>query len=732
LTSAAGETVTLYAVWQENVKTFTIQYNANGGTGTMEDTLVTYGTSTALRANTFTRTGYDFAGWYRYRTSDNKWHYSNGTTSAWYVEGTQPDGYTKLVLSDKSKVSMTSSVDKDVCIFYAAWEANNYTVEFNANGGTGTMANLAMTYGTAKALTKNAFTRSGYTFLGWAKTADAATAAYTDAQNINNLTSAAGETVTLYAVWQANEKTFTIHFDANGGTGTMADQTIVYGVSTATTKNTFTRSGYTFKGWYAERTSSGYWAYKSASGSSTFYAKDKQPDGLELYIYSSGQKVAKTSSVDGDIVIFYAVWEANNYTVEFNANGGTGTMANLAMTYGTAKALTKNAFTRSGYTFLGWAKTADAATAAYTDAKSVKNLTSTAGGTVTLYAVWQAEMKKVSYSGSSSYKSGPFYTALSNVVLTGNPRIDIVNIAKSQIGYQESASSSQLSGTVRGSGNCTEYGRWYGLQDMWCAMFVSWCSNVAGVKTSVVPKTCSTVTALNQFIDWGRAYSRAQVASGKYTPKAGDIIFFKSSRNTAITNHIGIVTGFSGTTVYTIEGNTSSATISTNGGAVCAKEYDISNTYIVYICCPNYSTSSATPITASFPTLKSGSSGYRVKALQFILNYYGASLTANGDFGSGTVAAVKNFQTANGLNVTGIVDNATWAKLCAVTQSKTSYNQNLAKAIQTLLNGKDGTSLEVDGAFGSGTKAAVVLFQASVGLTANGTVNSNTWKYLFS
>ncbi|MCQ2355074.1 MAG: InlB B-repeat-containing protein, partial [Clostridia bacterium] len=189
-------------------KTFTARYDANGGTGTMEDTIVTYGTSTALRANTFTRTGYDFAGWYRYRTSDNKWHYSNGTTSAWYVEGTQPDGYTKLVLSDKSKVSMTSSVDKDVCIFYAAWEANNYTVEFNANGGTGTMANLAMTYGTAKALTKNAFTRSGYTFLGWAKTADAATAAYTDAKSVKNLTSTAGETVTLYAVWQENVKTF--------------------------------------------------------------------------------------------------------------------------------------------------------------------------------------------------------------------------------------------------------------------------------------------------------------------------------------------------------------------------------------------------------------------------------------------------------------------------------------------------------------------------------------------
>ncbi len=83
------------------------------------------------------------------------------------------------------------------------------------------------------------------------------------------------------------------------------------------------------------------------------------------------------------------------------------------------------------------------------------------------------EASALSYSGSASYKSGKYYKALTQVNLTGNQRTDIVNIAKSQVGYQEGANSSQLSGTVRGNGNCTEYGRWYGLQDMWCAMFVS-------------------------------------------------------------------------------------------------------------------------------------------------------------------------------------------------------------------------------------------------------------------
>ncbi|MBR5619337.1 MAG: CHAP domain-containing protein [Clostridia bacterium] len=201
----------------------------------------------------------------------------------------------------------------------------------------------------------------------------------------------------------------------------------------------------------------------------------------------------------------------------------------------------------------------------------------------------------LSYTGSASYAGGRYYTALTALSLTGDPRADIVAVAQSQIGYQEGGSSSQLSGEVPGSGNCTEYGRWYGLQDMWCAMFVSWCAYNADIPTTVVPKHSFTVSGLNQFISWGRAHTRAEVAAGTYTPQAGDIIYFKSARNTNKTNHVGIVTGFSGSTIYTVEGNTSSAEISTNGGAVCAKSYSTSNTFVVYVCCPDYGGTPVTP-----------------------------------------------------------------------------------------------------------------------------------------
>lgn len=330
----------------------------------------------------------------------------------------------------------------------------------------------------------------------------------------------------------------------------------------------------------------------------------------------------------------------------------------------------------------------------------------------------------VSYNGSKSYKSGKYYTALTKVKLTGNKRTDIVNIAKSQVGYHEGNNSSQIKGNSSGSGNYTEYGRWYGMQDMWCAMFVSWCANNAGVSTSVIPKHAATTVGLQKFKDWGRAYSRANVAAGNYTPKAGDIIYFKSSRTSAVTNHVGIVTKFSGGKVYTVEGNSSNK--------VTEKSYQISNTYIVYICSPNYNGNSA-PAVANFTTLKSGSKGYRVKALQHMLNYYvKAKLSVDGSFGPATKKAVIKFQKSKGLSQDGIVGNNTWNKLTDIKQSKSKHNKYLTKAVQTLLNGKSSAGLSVNGKFNKSTENAVIKFQKKNKIKANGVVNYTTWKYLLS
>lgn len=216
------------------------------------------------------------------------------------------------------------------------------------------------------------------------------------------------------------------------------------------------------------------------------------------------------------------------------------------------------------------------------------------------------EVSALSYSGSSSYQAGRYYRNLIQVQLTGDHRTDIVNIAKSQVGYQEGSSAAQLSGEVYGGGNCTEYGSWYGFQDMWCAMFVSWCANLAGISQSVIPTHAFTPDGLRWFRNRDLAYSRAAVEAGEYTPRAGDLIYFKSSRNENTTNHVGIVIGYADGVVYTVEGNTGAEGISTNGGTVAQKSYPISNTYIVYICSPDYQVGSTSTGPAIRPSEKDG------------------------------------------------------------------------------------------------------------------------------
>ena len=106
-----------------------------------------------------------------------------------------------------------------------------------------------------------------------------------------------------------------------------------------------------------------------------------------LSISNTDTELCDTTSSDCTIKV-KVNWEANTYSIKFNANNGSGTMSNLSMTYGTAKNLTANAFTYSDYTFAGWNTKADGTGTFYTDKASVNNLTETNGATFNLYAQW--------------------------------------------------------------------------------------------------------------------------------------------------------------------------------------------------------------------------------------------------------------------------------------------------------------------------------------------------------
>lgn len=105
---------------------FTIVYDANSdATGIMYPTTVTYGEVTRLTSNTFDRSGYTFLGWYGYRLSDNKMCYEDaqGAKRHFYVEGKQPENWTPHLYKNSCGVAKLSTVDSDVVVMKAQWEA---------------------------------------------------------------------------------------------------------------------------------------------------------------------------------------------------------------------------------------------------------------------------------------------------------------------------------------------------------------------------------------------------------------------------------------------------------------------------------------------------------------------------------------------------------------------------------------------------------------------------------
>ena len=92
-------------------------------------------------------------------------------------------------------------------------------------------------------------------------------------------------------------------------------------------------------------------------------------------------------------ITLYAVWTANTsatkkYSVKFNANGGVGTMSDLTCIVDSSCTLSTNTFEKTGSIFKGWNTKKDGTGTNYSDKATVKNLATTDGGTVTLYAKW--------------------------------------------------------------------------------------------------------------------------------------------------------------------------------------------------------------------------------------------------------------------------------------------------------------------------------------------------------
>ena len=146
---------------------------------------------------------------------------------------------------------------------------------------------------------------------------------------------------------------YKITFNSNGGSGSPSSQTKWYGESLTLSSTKPTKTGYTFKGW-------------STSSSATSAT------------WSAGGKYTRNESST-----LYAVWQANTYTIKYNANGGSGAPSNQTKTHNKTLILSSTKPTRTNYNFEGWSTSSTATSAKYPAGGSY-----TDNKAATLYAVW--------------------------------------------------------------------------------------------------------------------------------------------------------------------------------------------------------------------------------------------------------------------------------------------------------------------------------------------------------
>ena len=118
----------------------------------------------------------------------------------------------------------------------------SYNIAYSANGGSGAPSYHIKYYGIATTLSNVKPTRAGYTFQGWGTSASATTVAYAAGASYT-----ANAAITLYAIWKAN--TYTVAYNANGGTGAPASQIKTHDTTLKLSTTTPSRTNYTFNGW---------------------------------------------------------------------------------------------------------------------------------------------------------------------------------------------------------------------------------------------------------------------------------------------------------------------------------------------------------------------------------------------------------------------------------------------------------------------------------------------------
>ena len=341
--------LSLTATWkQKQAASYTVYFDANGGTipgyGSSRSVTVTYGTRNYYSTSGATRSGYRFLGWYTSSSGGSQVYDSSGRA----VAGTYWNSYNQWQYNGSVWL-------------YAHWEktASTYSVYFDANGGSipgyGSSRSVTVTYGTRNYYSTSGATRSGYRFLGWYDSLYGGEQVYDSSGR-----AVAGSTywnyssqwrysgsAWLYAHWEAIASTYTVYFDANGGSipgyGASRSVTVTYGTRNYYSTSGATRSGYRFLGWYTS-----YYG-----GEQVYDSSGRAVAGGTYWNYSSQWQYSGS-------VWLYAQWEeiGGSFTVYFDATDGTipgyGSYRSITVKSGTRNYYSTSGATRTGYHFLGW------------------------------------------------------------------------------------------------------------------------------------------------------------------------------------------------------------------------------------------------------------------------------------------------------------------------------------------------------------------------------------------
>lgn len=376
-------TVTLYAIYAD-VKAITVEFQGNNPQwGTVTPRSGSFTVTDSVAGGEVTSTAKPSPGY----------HFVKWTTKT----GEQVSNQEKLTILANQ---FTNAQAGQTFVYVAHFESNRFTVHYEANGGTGSMEDQNFQYaaGGDAYLNPNAFVRPGYRFLGWSETSgEQVNVVYADRAKFLGVPADNGAIVNLYAQWQELPE-ITIDytpFPEDLGTVTLnsaqageaSEENLVpqsiYTVSETGSPDhqvhTFQgataepKTGCTFKGWYDQE--------KHQCSKDLRFVPQAGTDNL----YQSGSYVA--------------VFEAQKYTLHFDANDGEGTMEDLTYTHGQDQSLTKCGFTRAGYDFLGWATEEDGKVV-YHDQQSLSITRDT-----TLYAVWKQQPNQGG-SGGGHHNSG--------------------------------------------------------------------------------------------------------------------------------------------------------------------------------------------------------------------------------------------------------------------------------------------------------------------------------------